>query len=252
MDDSQIVWLLDRLWFVLKSSIVTKWDLEHMPGDPVVMAGLDVHLWWYMNDCCNLSLGLARHRFEPLLTIPHSVKWPWVIRIDEGINFSPTQPHLVPKTKLYFGPCHYLALQNLEVDTRFEQVPRVKPAQTAQIHEWVENGFDTCLMAAPFHHTASLMNQLLPLLKPSAPFVVSSPFLQALVECRDELVRNRRAALVEIQESFWREYQVWKKERMGRLEMPTGSGHVENTWLVPWQDVTYFLAKVERQPENWH
>lgn len=72
----------------------------------------------------------------------------------------------------------------------------------------VSAGFNSCIVAAPKLHPTAVMSQLLPLLAPSASFVVYSPWVQPLAECLHHLQASRQAVLLQLQESWMRPYQV--------------------------------------------
>lgn len=57
----------------------------------------------------------------------------------------------------------------------------------AVLRSLVETGFDSALLVAPQLHTAALVQAVLPLLAPSAPFAVFSPSPQPLAECLSQL-----------------------------------------------------------------
>jgi hypothetical protein len=63
-------------------------------------------------------------------------------------------------------------------------------------------------VAAPRLHPVALLAQLLPLLAPSASFVVYSPYLQPLAEAQHSLTSAKLAVQLRIQESWFREHQV--------------------------------------------
>ena len=69
-------------------------------------------------------------------------------------------------------------------------------------------GFSSCIVAAPRLHPCNLMTQLLPLLQPSAFFVVLSPTIQPLAECMHEMQQSRQALNLQLHESWMRPYQV--------------------------------------------
>jgi len=71
-----------------------------------------------------------------------------------------------------------------------------------------QKGFTSCILAAPKLHTASLLRQVLPLLAPSASFVVFSPWQQPLAEAMSELQGSGHAVMLTLSESWMRVYQV--------------------------------------------
>eukprot|EP00798_Chlamydomonas_sp_ICE-L_P021707 gene21707-28731_t len=72
----------------------------------------------------------------------------------------------------------------------------------------VHPGFNSCIIAAPKIHYASLMARVMPLLRPSAFFVLLSNTTQNLAECMNGLQNTRQALNMQLQESWLRPYQV--------------------------------------------
>lgn len=71
-----------------------------------------------------------------------------------------------------------------------------------------KTGFDCCIIAAPSNHPTSVVKKLLPLLAPSASFVIFSNWQQPLAECHLALQQSKQALNLTLAESWWREYQV--------------------------------------------
>ncbi|GAX79292.1 hypothetical protein CEUSTIGMA_g6733.t1 [Chlamydomonas eustigma] len=69
-------------------------------------------------------------------------------------------------------------------------------------------GFSSCILAAPRMNPTSLMSQVLPLLAPSAAFVLYSPWSQPLAECMHQLQTSKSAVLLQLHESWMRPHQV--------------------------------------------
>ncbi|KAL6754655.1 Gcd10p family-domain-containing protein [Haematococcus lacustris] len=80
--------------------------------------------------------------------------------------------------------------------------------KSQQLHQLVHPGFDSAVLAAPLLQPAALMQAVLPLLAPSAHFVLFSPWPQPLAECLAQLQASKQAVLLELQESWLRPYQV--------------------------------------------
>jgi hypothetical protein len=76
------------------------------------------------------------------------------------------------------------------------------------LQQLLQPGFTSCIIAAPKLHAAALLREVLPLLQPSASFVVYSPYLQPLAEAQAELSAGRLAVQLQVQESWLREHQV--------------------------------------------
>lgn len=73
---------------------------------------------------------------------------------------------------------------------------------------WIDKGFDSCLLADWKVHPKALVEGVLPLLAPSAAFAVYSSGLTSLVECHNALMKRKDVVLVELQDLWWREFQV--------------------------------------------
>lgn len=69
-------------------------------------------------------------------------------------------------------------------------------------------GFTSCVLAAPKLHALALLRRVLPLLAPSAPFVVFSPWQQPLAEAMAALTGGGDAVMLQLSESWTRQYQV--------------------------------------------
>ncbi|KAG1670749.1 hypothetical protein FOA52_013976 [Chlamydomonas sp. UWO 241] len=69
-------------------------------------------------------------------------------------------------------------------------------------------GFTSCIIASPKVHPLSLLEHALPLLQPSSPFVVFSPWPQPLAEALAQLQSSRQAVMLQLSESWLRPHQV--------------------------------------------
>lgn len=90
---------------------------------------------------------------------------------------------------------------------QLEKAARAQAAQ-ALARRMAQQGFASSIVASPRIDTSSLMQQVLPLLQPSAPFVVFSPWPQPLADCMHQLVAKRQAVMLQLQESWMRPHQV--------------------------------------------
>lgn len=69
-------------------------------------------------------------------------------------------------------------------------------------------GFSSCIIAAPQLLPSAILDAVLPLLAPSATFVIFSPYMQPLAEALHELTISKRAVMLQLSESWTRPYQV--------------------------------------------
>lgn len=100
-----------------------------------------------------------------------------------------------------------------------------RPTYTArpeQLEQLLTQGFNSCIIAAPRLHTASILQEVLSLLAPSTPFAVFSPWMQPLAEAMQQLTSNRQAVLLQLQESWMRPYQVLPGRTHPHMAMTTG------------------------------
>lgn len=86
--------------------------------------------------------------------------------------------------------------------------------------------FNACIVAAPGLDPGAALRALLPLLAPSTPFAVYSPWMQPLAEAMHALRAEHAAVGLALQESWWREQQV--RGRQGRVG---GSPAAERRWF---------------------
>lgn len=91
-----------------------------------------------------------------------------------------------------------------------------------QLEELVAAGFNSCIIAAPKLQPASILQQVLPLLAPSSPFVVFSPWVQPLAEAMAALTASRGAVMMQLQESWLRPYQVLPGRTHPHMALTTG------------------------------
>jgi tRNA (adenine-N(1)-)-methyltransferase non-catalytic subunit len=63
---------------------------------------------------------------------------------------------------------------------------------------------------------------VLPLLAPSSPFVVFSPWQQPLAEAMSQLTASKAALMLQLQESWMRPYQVLPGRTHPHMNMTTG------------------------------
>lgn len=69
-------------------------------------------------------------------------------------------------------------------------------------------GFTSCIIAAPKTDPAALLDQIWPLLAPSASFALFSTWIQPLVAAHAHLQARKQSALIQLRECWLRPYQV--------------------------------------------
>lgn len=82
--------------------------------------------------------------------------------------------------------------------------------------------FNSLILASPKLQPASTLQQLLPLLAPSSPFVVFSPWVQPLAEAMSALTASKGAVMLQLQESWLRPYQVLPGRTHPHMALTTG------------------------------
>ncbi len=86
--------------------------------------------------------------------------------------------------------------------------------------------FNSCIVAAPHYSPSMIMDQLLPLLVSSTPFAVYSLWSQPLAECFQHLQSSQRAVFLQLQESWWRDYQVLPSRTHPTMQMSGTGGFI--------------------------
>ncbi|KMZ70260.1 tRNA (Adenine-N(1)-)-methyltransferase non-catalytic subunittrm6 [Zostera marina] len=99
-------------------------------------------------------------------------------------------------------------------------------ATQARVNLWKERGFTSLIIAAPNLDLDSLVEDLLPLLTYSAPFVIYHQFLQPLAVCMKKLMTSKIAIALRISEPFIREYQVLPGRTHPFMEMNGFGGYI--------------------------
>lgn len=84
--------------------------------------------------------------------------------------------------------------------------------------------FDSCIVCCPRVSPIALLRRLLPLLAPSASFVVHSSYAQPLAEALAELRSGGLAVNLALQEAWWREQQVLPARTHPLMGMDHGGG----------------------------
>lgn len=100
--------------------------------------------------------------------------------------------------------------------------PKRGSPDDALVGAMVASGFDSVVLVAPSVPVTPLVRSVLPLMAPSASFVVYSPYLQPLFDCRMALQRDKRAVQLSLTETFWREHQVLPGRSHPFMNMTTG------------------------------
>ena len=93
-------------------------------------------------------------------------------------------------------------------DESFKGLVQKASVSAETLQAWLERGFDSCVLSDWKVHPSALIEGVLPLLAPSAAFAIYSAGLTSLVECHDLLKERKDVVMVELQDIWWREYQV--------------------------------------------
>lgn len=99
-------------------------------------------------------------------------------------------------------------------------------ASAVDVSVWATYGFSSLLVGAPEIEPWNILQELLPLLCSSSPFVIYHQYLQPLVECMHQLQANRMAVALEILEPWLREYQVLPSRTHPHMQMNSNGGFV--------------------------
>jgi tRNA (adenine-N(1)-)-methyltransferase non-catalytic subunit len=94
--------------------------------------------------------------------------------------------------------------------------------KSEDLDQLIAGGFNSLIVAAPKLQPAAILQQLLPLMAPSSPFVVFSPWVQPLAEAMSALTASRSAVLLQLQESWLRPYQVLPGRTHPHMALTTG------------------------------
>lgn len=85
-------------------------------------------------------------------------------------------------------------------------------------------GFDCAVFVAPTLQPTAMLQQLLPMLSPSAPFVVWHPHGQPLAVALVQLQSTKAAVNLQLQESWYRDHQVLPSRSHPVMVMPGTGG----------------------------
>ncbi|WOL09656.1 hypothetical protein Cni_G18409 [Canna indica] len=100
---------------------------------------------------------------------------------------------------------------------------RQVPAETVAL--WKRNGFSSLIIAAPESDVGTIVQELLPLLAYSAPFVIYHQYLQPLATCMHKLQSSKMAISLQISEPWLREYQVLPSRTHPLMQMSSFGGY---------------------------
>lgn len=103
--------------------------------------------------------------------------------------------------------------------------PGRNPSPT-DMSRWAKHGFTSLLIGAPEMEPWSIAQELIPLLRPSSPFVIYHRYLQPLAQCMHELQLSKMAVALEIVEPWLREYQILPSRTHPHMQMNATGGYV--------------------------
>lgn len=104
--------------------------------------------------------------------------------------------------------------------------PEGSPACPAAQEQPRVAAFDSCIIAAPGLDPGAALAAVLPLLAPSTPFAMYSPWSGALASALAQLRSSRAAVNLALQESWWRGAQVLPGRTHPTMSMDHGGGYV--------------------------
>lgn len=137
-------------------------------------------------------------------------------------------PETVPSTAGRGGArdCHGgRGGQNGHLLPRVQQPQGLRMASAADLQSVAASGgFDCAVLVAPTLQPAAMLQQLLPLLCASAPFVAWQPHGQPLAEALVQLQATKTAVNLQLQESWYREHQVLPSRSHPVMVMPGTGG----------------------------
>ncbi|KAJ8512258.1 hypothetical protein OPV22_002692 [Ensete ventricosum] len=91
---------------------------------------------------------------------------------------------------------------------------------------WKTNGFSSLIVAAPESDVGTIVQELLPLLSYSAPFVIYHQYLQPLATAMHRLQNSKMAINLQISEPWLREYQVLPSRTHPLMQMSCFGGYM--------------------------
>ncbi|GMH36731.1 hypothetical protein BSKO_04604 [Bryopsis sp. KO-2023] len=123
----------------------------------------------------------------------------------------------------------------------------IPPADPQALKPLLEGGFDSCLLIAPRFHPTSLIDYALPMLAPGAPFVIYSPHMGPMTECHSSLSERKVAGLLELQETWWREYQVLPERTHPMMDGKNAGGFILSGYKVIHEKMPENLLAARKQ-----
>ncbi|KAJ7529703.1 hypothetical protein O6H91_15G062800 [Diphasiastrum complanatum] len=109
-------------------------------------------------------------------------------------------------------------------DSQDKSLRAGRRASANQVAYWGRHGFSSLIVGAPEMDPLSVCKRMLPLLSPSAPFVIYHPYMQPLAECMHHLRKERMAVNLQLSEPWLREYQVLPSQTHPHMQMSSTAG----------------------------
>ncbi|XP_024530152.1 tRNA (adenine(58)-N(1))-methyltransferase non-catalytic subunit trm6 isoform X2 [Selaginella moellendorffii] len=117
--------------------------------------------------------------------------------------------------------------ENLEpVSTNPTKQRLIQQPSNEDVSDWVKTGFSSLIVGALNADPLKTLQQLLPLLAPSAPFVIYHTYLQPLADCMFALQKERTAVSLQLSEPWMREYQVLPSRTHPHMQMSSTGGYI--------------------------
>eukprot|EP00241_Pyramimonas_parkeae_P018301 CAMPEP_0114288098 /NCGR_PEP_ID=MMETSP0059-20121206/6632_1 /TAXON_ID=36894 /ORGANISM="Pyramimonas parkeae, Strain CCMP726" /LENGTH=362 /DNA_ID=CAMNT_0001409227 /DNA_START=69 /DNA_END=1158 /DNA_ORIENTATION=- len=95
-----------------------------------------------------------------------------------------------------------------------------------ELRNWTLHGFTSLVMGAPTVDPITAVENLMPFLASSAPFVIYSPWQGPLVECMNHLYENRQAIGLQLFEPWFRPHQVLENRTHPEMSMHGTGGYL--------------------------
>lgn len=139
------------------------------------------------------------------------------------------QTELSAKDSISLHPCSFNGENGTQKSNASSTVKSITPGRKAiqdDIKLWKDKGFSSLIVAAPEMELGTVVQDLLPLLSPSAPFAIYHQYLQPLATCMHELQASKLAIGMQISEPWLREYQVLPSRTHPHMQMSGFGGYI--------------------------
>jgi tRNA (adenine-N(1)-)-methyltransferase non-catalytic subunit len=97
---------------------------------------------------------------------------------------------------------------------------------TAAFAKTLETKFDSCVIVHDQYSPKELFDAIYYMLQPGAAFAVYSSFQQPLAEVAEDIIKQKKAVSVRLEELWMREHQVLPKRTHPTMSMHGASGFI--------------------------